>query len=1055
MSSIILIVFAAVLLLALVGGLSYFGIRGVEQFIYWAGSQISLGDSALACDWRAPLQVEEDVPANIMALQSGSLVSFIEIKGIRRYIGTKEFETLAVNLATILANRMKAGNGRNHSMSFCFRSDAAGALRLARELVGPMSTTAKRLGIVQLDFFNARVDELARSSVDESVYLAVYTHRAGMSANESATQAERQRKVGAELSKKGVSIAYNDLYSQSIAQPSTLLATRHRSMVENLVKDLSMDIDAGGTYLLADVLPVREAANMVRRVFDHSNFPSNWAPRFMGDKGALSASAMPGRGRDEAGTMPVSLARQMMPASFREEFKAFEFARQGSSYSASVVVEVLPEDGSEPFNKLMDKLGRAIPVAYVQDVLPNGLDFRKSDQFFGSFMAATSDYNKGIKKGWDELKTLKTAGGYVAATRMILTTWAKSEDELQFQVEYLRSSIEAWGSTVCTNETGEPGLAAISTAAGFGRGAGVAPYLPAPIEEITRMSPVVRAASIWKTGQLIASTLEGRPYPIGIGTSLQTSWATVGFAPTGSGKSFFMNLLNSGLLMAPGAQDIPYITIVDVGPSSKLIMDLYRSMLPPNKREQVVSIRIKNSPEFAVNPFDTFLGFDQCTEQDRDFITAVLGTIAPGLGEESDKFFVKLITAAYERFARSSADAKAWQNAMDPEVGELYERLGNPIVEGRTRVWDVVDALFSAGHVQLAERAQRYAMPILKDLSKVAQQPDVTLMYGTALAANGVEKLIDVFLRNLSVASTGAYTLLSSYTQANLGTARAISIDLEEVVSSGASEEGRRRSALMFLFARRLGARNFFARWEEVSALCPDLYRRYQKDRVEKLWEQMKFLEYDEVHYASGADAFQRLLAQDLRVGRKFNMVTMMMSQLVQDFPDAIMANSTNFYIFGMGDGSMADEVKKSFKLTDAEMQAISVHCRRPGTLFARFVTTEGVLAQVLKTTASPLDKWAFTTNAADAPVRAALARKLGGTEESYWKALALLAKMLPAGSAKPMIAALMAEKGEFDIDDSSVSNDVATRLIARAQREGLLSADGMVEDTASVAELV
>ncbi|TAL65698.1 MAG: hypothetical protein EPN79_10990 [Burkholderiaceae bacterium] len=1027
-------------------------ISAIESFIYWMGSQISLGDSALACQWRAPVQLDTDAPATIMSLTNGSLVSFIEIKGIRRYIGSEEFEKLARNLATILANRLKAGNGRNHSMSFCFRSDPSGSRRLARELVAPSATTAKRLGIDDTSFFEARIDEIAGSCTDETVYLAVYTHMAGMNANERDNLQARRRKVSEDLTRRGVSVNYNDMYSQSLAQPPNLLLTRHRSMAENLVQDFSKEINAGGTYLLASILSVKEAANMVRRVFDHSDFPTSWAPRFLGDGGMVAASAI--KRRDEAAVMPMNLARQMIPQSFREHSESFEYAVQGSVYCASVVVEVLPEDGSQPFNKLMEKLGRTLPLAYSQDVLPSGLDFRKVDQAFGSFMAAMGDYNKSIKRGWDELKEIEKVGGYVACTRMILTTWARSRDKLQDQVEYLRSSIESWGSTVCSNETGEPGLAAIATAAGFSGGS-PAPYLPAPIEELTRMSPVVRSASIWKTGHLVATTLEGRAYPIALGSTLQTSWATVGFAPTGSGKSFFMNLLNSGLLMPAGASDIPYVTVVDVGPSSRLIMDLYKSMLPESKRSQVVSVRIRNSPEFAVNPFDTFLGFDQCTEQDRDFITAVLGTIAPGLGEESDKFFQKVIAAAYAKFARTSSDAKVWQHALDAEVARAIETMGIPFEDGRTRVWDVVDALFEAGNITMAERAQRYAMPILKDLSKVSQQQDVLLMYGMALAANGTEKIIDVFLRNLSAASTGVYQLLSGYTQANFSSARAISIDLEEVVGSMTSEEGRRRSALMFLFARRLGAKNFFARWEEVSNLCPPQYARFQKERISKMWEQMKFLEYDEVHYASGAKSFQMLLQQDLRVGRKFNMVTMMMSQLISDFPEAIMANTTNFYIFGLGDGGMADQVKKSFNLTDAEMHAISTYCRKPGTLFARFITSEGVLAQILRTTASSLDKWAFTTNASDAPVRAALALKLGGTDDSYRVALSLLARLLPGGTAKPMISAIMADMGETDINEDSMASVVAEKIIARARREGVLTVDGMVakrEGAATVA---
>ena len=44
---------------------------------------------------------------------------------------------------------------------------------------------------------------------------------------------------------------------------------------------------------------------MVRRVFDHTDFPSTWAPRFLGDKNAMPAT--PIRRADEAAVMPVAL----------------------------------------------------------------------------------------------------------------------------------------------------------------------------------------------------------------------------------------------------------------------------------------------------------------------------------------------------------------------------------------------------------------------------------------------------------------------------------------------------------------------------------------------------------------------------------------------------------------------------------------------------------------------------------------------------------------------------------------------------------------------------
>lgn len=1006
----------------------------LESFAYFLGSQVSLGDTALACDWRAPIATKEAEPATVMYLKSGSLVSFVEILGVCRYMGDKEFATLSHNLGEILASRMKNGNGQNHSFQFCFRGDASGSGRIAEELIGPMVATAKRLGITDVSFFDARKKQIAESCSDESVYLAVFTHRAGMSANEVRNAAERSQKASAELAKNKVRITYDDMFAQSALQAPKMLVTRHTAVVENLMKDLGGELEKGGAYLLTSLLDVGEASNMVRRVFDHSTFPASWRPRFFGGQGITAASTIDRKG-DEASRMPVSLARQMINQSLHEKFGAFEYAQHGRWLSASLMVEVLPEDGSKPFNELMDKLGRAVPLAYMLDVLPQGFNFRKADQIWGSFMAAMGDTNRDIKRGWDELKLLERGGHYIAATRILMTTWAPNEADLQDNIEFLRSSVESWGSATCSNETGEPALAAIATAAGYSRGC-PAPYLPAPATDIARMAPVVRSASVWKRGHLVATTLEGRPYPIMMGSPLQNSWASVGFAPPGSGKSFFMNLMNSGLLMAPGAQEIPYITVVDVGPSSKLIMDWYRSMLPPEKRHQVVSIRVRNTPEFAINPLDTFLGFDMPTEQDVDYASAVLGTIAPGLGDESGNFFRKIIMAAYARFARDSVNAKLWQPALDEDVTAAIERFRIPFEEGKTRVWDVVDALFDHGAYAVAEKAQVYAMPILMDLSKVISQAEITLPYGNAKAVRG-ELMLDVFQRNLSDAMTGAYKLISGYTKANVGAARAISIDLEEVVGSTSSEDGVRRSALMFLFARRLGARNFFARWDEIKATCPDRYKRYQEDRVSKMWEQMKFLEYDEIHYASGAAAFSRLLEADLRVGRKFNMNVMMMSQLVTDFPKQIMANAANFFIFSLGDDEkMAAEVQAAFGLSASEMSAIRKYCRTPGTLYARFVTSKGTLAQVLRTTASPLERWAFTTTAADAPVRATMAAKLGGGDEGYRRSVNLLGRLLPDGSAKPMIEKIKAQMSEDSHTEDTMATIVCDKLLERAMRE-------------------
>src|SRR3546814_18743453 len=92
-------------------------------------------------------------------------------------------------------------------------------------------------------------------------------------------------------------------------------------------------------------------------------------------------------------------------------------------------------------------------------------------------------------------------------------------------------------------------------------------------------------------------------------------------------------------------------------------------------------------------------------------------------------------------------------------------------------------------------------------------------------------------------------------------------------MSATSSEESRRRAAIMILFARQLGAKNYFLKWDEMKQQVPVRYREYQSNRVQKIWESLKFLEYDEFHNAQGMADVQRMVEMDFREGRKYNLV--------------------------------------------------------------------------------------------------------------------------------------------------------------------------------------
>lgn len=991
----------------------------LEKGLYWLASFMVEGDSDAHCQIRAPMSDDT------LVLTNDDLMSIIEIKGSRKLIGAAEFEDAAANMAKQMANVMKSSNGRQHSFAIGYRSSPESAPRLLKEILGPSLRTAQRLGVTCDDYFVDQMGALAKKCNETSVYMILYTHRSGLSIADSKRSSEWREEAGAKFAKATPGSKTSDDFNQSPRTPAPALVPRHSAALANLVSDLNMDIEKGGGGLLVDVLDVGPALTMMRRHLDASNFESSWRARLLGAKSSV-VPAPANRPGEASNMFPMRIGRQLITEPSAEIFGDAEISKRGGIYYASVILEIPPDEGSLPFAALSERIGREIPWTVNIEMVPNGEKLRKADQFYAGFMGAFGEYNKRVKAGWKELRDLKNSGQYIAAIRVTFSTWAKTETQVVENLSFLKSSLESWGSCVVTNETGSPGLASLCSAAGFSKRM-PAPYIPGPIEELTRMLPMSMPASVWDAGQLVTHTKEGRPYPVGFGTTAQPFWGTLIFAPPGYGKSFLMNMINYGILTSPGLEELPYLTVVDVGPSSRLVLDMFRAMLPKHMARQIVSLRIRNSPDFTVNPLDTQHGCDRPTDIDKDFQVSVVSTLCPSLGLEGEKFIAMVITEAYRMLGRSSPSQRTWQAALDETVSAALAEIGYPCTD-KTRVWEVVDALFKVGRIEDSALAQRYAMPRLVDLVKASRATEILNSWGTAPTPSG-ELIIDVFTRNIQ-SSLSEYELISGFTKFEINGAKVISIDLEEVVTGTDSEEGKRRAALMFLFGRRLGARNYFLRWAEIESMVPEMYREYQFARVSKMEEALKFLEYDEVHYASGIPSMAKRIQEDLRVGRKYKCVTMMASQLLNDFPPAAVDNCYTYFIMGAGTDTSVDQLRKTFGLSASETYAIQTECTGPGKMFALFKTVKGTTSQVLHTTTGPFQRWAFSTSKDDALLRASLEKELGGEPITALRELAI---EFPSGSARDEMERYKRGKGVI------ATGETITEVFTRRVLDGMM----------------
>lgn len=952
----------------------------VEKGFYWIGQ-----NGLLNSDAEKQCQINAAIDERTFVTTSDAVISFIRLYGTAKVIGAEEFDTAVEGITRKLAAYMKMGTGSQHSFGFGFLVDPDAADQLAGELLKPLASTCMRLGMKSDALIRDMMGVLKGSTQEEINVMVVMTHPEGLTSDERKLMTAWRLRQSKHFAAHG---SVDDEQAQTPEYHGPLLMPRHRGLVDTLVRDLAKD----NIGIIADVMSAKEVSRMHRRFLDRDPLPADdWCAAMVGDPMVQKAATRP---RDASHMFPMRYGRQLLTSSVRERFYDVEAAKYGNWLYGSVILEQAPSSEEPPtFEELVDQLGRRIPWSANFEILPNGLEFNKAEQMLSGFMGAFGDHNRNIKQAFELLKTFKAGGHYVCALRATFMTWARTPDELTTRLSYLKLAVQGWGSAVCTNETGAPGLAYMSGAPGFTKRA-LSPYLAGPLRTILHMMPFSRPASLWKHGGLILRTKGGRPYPIQLGSTLQTYWGMLIFAPPGSGKSFLLNCINRGNVIAPGMQELPYMTLIESGLSGTGVANFMKDNLPDHLARQILTIRMRNSVEYAVNPFDTYVGCEMPTESQMDFQLAMLGTLCMNLGNEADNFLSQVIREAYRMLASDSPKARRFQRSYDQRVSDALDDIGFVEVPQVTTMWDVVKALFEAGRVHEAWLANRYAVPTLQTLIEASNSPTIRDQYGNAPAATG-ENIIPVFHR-LIMAAQSNFEVISTYTRYDVGDARIVVFDMEEITRAASSDGGKQRAAVMCLFARQLGAGQYFTHWDELRSVVPETYRSYHQKRAAKMREGLKFIEYDELHNFRGIKAAMNLLAKDAREGRKYKVVAILSSQYVEDFPRELINAANSYLILGKGSDTSARQIQDTFGLTPSESYEIDQYLNGPdevlgAPLFALFKTGRGRISQLLYNSAGPLELWAYTSSGDDADVRKLMADRIG-----YGRALSYLSARFP-----------------------------------------------------------
>lgn len=979
--------------------------EGVDTFFAWLSTSLKQTTESY-CD------LETADSDTVLVNHDGSLLSILKIEGVTALTGADEFDRLVEGLT----NAFQASMGRpGHAVQVYFSHDKQNIKKTIQDIYKPAVSTAKDLELSLEDLFQERVNHMAQYCAEESVYFVLYTRPFNL----PQEQLKAANKAKLKMIKDNKSPPFKN--SQTIYAAIPELRDTHEAYVRSILNDLET------LNIIAFLQNVHEDVHAIRMSADPDFTADDWRASLPGDE--IPVREVNNFSGDPSDLLWPSLAKQVIPRD--AEILDRRTVLVGNKIYSSIYIDLFPKD-IRPFMVLFSRiLPTHIPWRISFYIESEGLNTIKLKGLLSSILSFSSAQNRLISDSVNLLKYLQiNTDESIIRLRVVASTWAPEGNIplLRRRSSELVKAIEGWGSTDVSEICGDPFGGFVSSMLAATTESTAVPAV-APLSDVISMLPITRPASAWRTGALLYRSPDGKPWPYQPGSSQQTTWIDLVYARPGSGKSVLSNAQNLALCLSAGLTRLPRIAIIDIGPSSSGLISLLKEALPVGKRHLVAYHRLRMTPEYSINPFDTQLGCRLPTALERSFLVNFLTLLTTPIGASKPYDGMPdlngmIVDELYKTFS-DEFNPTPYAPGVEEFIDSILEEIGF-VRDSKSTWWEVTDALYAAGFLHEALLAQRYAMPLLADAASICRSSSIEDLYGKVMAPTG-ESLISSFSRMISGA-VREYPILSRVTAFDIGDARVVSLDLDEVAKSG-GDSADRQTSVMYMLARYILARHYYLT-EESLGVVPEQYKLYHKERIAEIREDPKRIVYDEFHRTSKSSAVRDQVIIDMREGRKWKVQIALLSQSIDDFDEIMVEFATSIYIMDAGPAQSVEKTTKIFGLSETAKTALRtrVHGPRQGgaTFLAQFATKSGINIQLLTLTLGPIELWAFSTTAEDAFVRNHLYRHLGPAE-----ARRFLASLFPNGTVtKELSARLEALKEEVGMIADEGRDSVLEELI-------------------------
>ncbi len=493
--------------------------------------------------------------------------------------------------------------------------------------------------------------------------------------------------------------------------------------------------------------------------------------------------------------------------------------------------------------------------------------------------------------------------------------------------------------------------------------------------------------------------------------------ATLVYGPPGKGKTVLANALYLAAVKEAVShrRELPMMGIVDVGHSTGGFAEAVKEILPADRRDEIQIFDIKPDSPLVMNPFDLPLGFRMPTDERLTTLTSFLVSMAFGKMERHARpssLFVNTVRSLYDRASDQSQIApKAFAATQNRSLAaKILERTGRRYEDGQTTWWQIVDDLVEAGEFDLAEIAQRYAVPTMEDFRAAMlerlDQSDVGVDIGHLARYNITDHMMKC-------------KFICGYTSIDRGRAKITVINLGALLQ----KERDAAVARTAFYAARLGiCRDVYmapAAWSRMDSKLQGYHQR----NLDARRSSGVHIVYDELHrYQEGVQLnalFADEIATEVKLAKRSGVSLKLMSQTSSSFGRQAALWATGIVLLDVPSSrryAIAHDLGISEEFIDKVGPLLTgpIKERLPLAIYTRVENGSDPIVNLnLNSTAL----WTIAPSGSGSDVRTRLAKRVG-----FKRAVIALSKRFPTLTARYYIEAearrLAAESAEYSYRD-------------------------------------